>query len=59
MIEFKILALLSPNGFDERFFIYYEEVDLSYRAMQLNYKSIVSLFLDIIFLPEKYLVVVK
>jgi GT2 family glycosyltransferase len=31
---------LELNGFDERFFIYYEEVDLSYRARQKNYKSI-------------------
>ncbi len=28
------------NGFDERFFVYYEEVDLSKRVSQLGYKSI-------------------
>jgi len=27
------------NGFDERFFVYYEEVDLSLRAKQLGYSS--------------------
>jgi GT2 family glycosyltransferase len=28
------------NGFDERFFVYYEEVDFSYRARQRGWKSI-------------------
>jgi hypothetical protein len=28
------------NGFDERFFVYYEEVDFSYRARQLGYRSV-------------------
>jgi GT2 family glycosyltransferase len=27
------------NGFDERFFVYFEEVDFSYRAKQLGYSS--------------------
>lgn len=30
---------LQLNGFDERFFVYYEEVDFAYRAYQLGYKS--------------------
>jgi len=33
-------VFLELNGFDERFFVYFEEVDLSYRAMLKNYKSI-------------------
>lgn len=28
------------KGFDERFFVYYEEVDLSKRVSQLGYKSV-------------------
>ena len=28
------------DGFDERFFVYYEEVDFSFRAMKKGYKSI-------------------
>ncbi|MFA6304088.1 MAG: glycosyltransferase family 2 protein [Legionella sp.] len=28
------------NGFDERFFVYFEEVDFSYRAKQLGFSSI-------------------
>lgn len=30
---------LQLNGFDERFFVYYEEVDFAYRACQLGYQS--------------------
>jgi GT2 family glycosyltransferase len=28
------------NGFDERFFVYFEEVDFSYRALMAGYKSV-------------------
>tara|TARA_B100000575_G_C23017358_1_gene585890 strand:+ start:247 stop:1014 length:768 start_codon:yes stop_codon:yes gene_type:complete len=33
-------CFLDLNGFDERFFVYYEEVDFSYRAFIKNKKSI-------------------
>lgn len=37
LVRRKIYGLL--NGFDERFFVYYEEVDFSYRASLLGWRS--------------------
>jgi len=51
-------VISTTKGFDETFFMYGEDIDLSYRVQQAGYKTIISANKQLFILKEKVLSVV-